>query len=314
MQRFVFAILIVLWPGIVAGQNGSISLKRTRVIVEGRVSVLQLSSRFTTTIRLPEPVSSVVVGEPNLFQTEHSANEPLLVFVKPTTAAVAETNLVITTISGRQFLVVLSNSGESEPSDYAVDLLVVSRISGTSFVEEAYFTSLVAESLRLGSETQVEKSKSTSIEQDSFVRLLENQRGRALPRLEGDRLGVGIGQVMQRGSHFVVGFSVLNSTHHAVELLSPQIQLAGHVRSGLFKQSSRWTSIEQVPVIEFHLDKRKLDPGVRTDGFVVFERPALKQSNENVLLQVADAAMVDRPVLVPINFSVENYPEGRYER
>jgi hypothetical protein len=64
--------------------------------------------------------------------------------------------------------------------------------------------------------------------------------------------------------------------------------------------------VEQIPVTEFRLDRRKLDPGNRTDGFVVFERPPLKQSNESLLLQIAEAAMVDKPVLVPIRFSVSS--------
>jgi hypothetical protein len=35
----------------------------------------------------------------------------------------------------------------------------------------------------------------------------------------------------------------------------------------------------------------------------VFDRPSLKQSHESLLLQIADAARVDQPVLVPITFT-----------
>src|SRR2546425_1238371 len=91
------------------------------------------------------------------------------------------------------------------------------------------------------------------------------------------------------------------------------IQLAGQVRSGRFKQNSRWTTVEQVPRMDLRIDKRKLDPGARTDGLAVFERPAVKQSNQRLFLQVADAAMVDQPVLVPISFSVKFNPEDRHE-
>jgi len=37
---------------------------------------------------------------------------------------------------------------------------------------------------------------------------------------------------------------------------------------------------------------------------VVFERPSFKQSNETVLLQMADSGAVDRPALAPIGFGI----------
>src|SRR5437899_9030994 len=234
----------------------------------------------------------------------------MLVFVKPATSAVAETNVLITTTTGRQFPLLLKNNGEAR-LDSAVDLLVVCRIGGTSFIEETYSTSLVAENVGLGS-TNEDKPNGASLREGAVIQL-EEQRKQPLPTLEGNHLKVGIGQVIERASQFVVFFTVLNSTHEPIELMSPQIQLAGRVRSGRFKHNSRWTTVEQLPVTAFRLDRRKLDPGMRTEGFVVFERPALKQSNQNLLLQVADAAMVDQPVLVPISFSVKSDPEDRYE-
>ena len=95
--------------------------------------------------------------------------------------------------------------------------------------------------------------------------------------------------------------------------MAPQIQLAGQAKSGVFKRSSRWTTVEQIPLMDFRLDQRKLDAGARTDGLVVFERPGLKQSNETLLLQIAEVAMVDRPALVPIRFSVSGNQERKYE-
>src|SRR2546425_8889712 len=217
MQRVISAMVLALWTGTISGQDDPIPHKATRVIIEGRISMLRLSPRFTTTVRLPEPVSSIVVGDPNLFQAEHSANEPLLVFVKPATPAVLETNLLITTSRGRQFPLVLKN-GEVGGLHSAVDLLVVCRIAGTSFIEETYSTSLIAETVGLSS-TNEEKPKATSIHEDPLIRLLEGQRRRPLPRLEGNRLRVGIRRVIERGSQFIVLFAVLNSTDEPVELL-----------------------------------------------------------------------------------------------
>ncbi len=310
MRWLSVEIVIVLWTGMVAAQNASLPHKVSRIIVEGRISTIRLSLSFTTTVRLPEAVSSVIIGDPDSFQAEHSASEPLLVFVKPTTPAAVETNLLVTTTSGRQFPFILKNE-EVSGLHSAADLLVVCRIAGTSFIAETYVSNLIAETASLGSNE--EQPKATSIQEDPLNRLLEGQRGRALSRLEGNRLRVGVGEVIQRGPQFIVLFTVLNSAQEPVDLLSPQIQLAGQIKSGLFKQNSRWTTVEQVPVMDFRLDKRKLDPGVRTDGLVVFERPSIKQSNQRLLLQIGDATKGDQPVLVPISFSVKSTSEVRYE-
>ena len=62
------------------------------------VTDLHLRPLFTTTIRLPEVVTSVAVGAPTLFEVEHSDQEPRLVFVKPSTKESATSNLVIAKI------------------------------------------------------------------------------------------------------------------------------------------------------------------------------------------------------------------------
>ena len=40
--------------------------------VDGHVTVAQVRTHFVTAIRMPEPVESVAVGDPSLFQVEHS--------------------------------------------------------------------------------------------------------------------------------------------------------------------------------------------------------------------------------------------------
>jgi hypothetical protein len=47
------------------------------------VAVLHLHPGFVSSVRLPEEVSSVVLGDPAAFKGEHSEAEPRLVFFKP---------------------------------------------------------------------------------------------------------------------------------------------------------------------------------------------------------------------------------------
>jgi len=60
---------------------------------------------------------------------------------------------------------------------------------------------------------------------------------------------------------------------------------------------------------QYQLTTRELLPGKIAEGFVVFNRPAFKESAEQLLLQVARADQVDHPVLIPIVFMAQN--EGR---
>jgi hypothetical protein len=46
------------------------------------VNVVRVAPRFATAIRMPEPVSSVVVGDPSKFLAEHSEKEQALVLVE----------------------------------------------------------------------------------------------------------------------------------------------------------------------------------------------------------------------------------------
>src|ERR1051326_275921 len=65
-----------------------------------KITVVDVAPHFVTAIKLPEAVNSVVIGDPALFQVEHSEHEPLLVFVKALTEKKAETNVLISSIHG----------------------------------------------------------------------------------------------------------------------------------------------------------------------------------------------------------------------
>jgi hypothetical protein len=139
---------------------------------------------------------------------------------------------------------------------------------------------------------------------DDLDELLTLQKRAELPVLHGDRIRAGVGQVIDQGRQVVVFFTVVNPATTSIELMPPQVQLGGRTRSGTIIRRSRWSTAEQLPVTDFRLSRRLLGPGERADGVVVFDRPPFKQSNETLLLQVAESGAVDRPALVPIGFGI----------
>jgi hypothetical protein len=96
----------------------------TRASLDEKVITLRLSPRVATSIRMPEPVNSVVIGDPERFQAEHSEHEPELVTVKPVSAAPAQTNLLITTTLGHQLNLLLISSGQQSGGTQTVDVLL----------------------------------------------------------------------------------------------------------------------------------------------------------------------------------------------
>ena len=106
---------------------------RTLTAQEGAVTEIHLSPGYTTSIRLPEEVSSVVVGSPSTFKAEHSESEPKLVFIKPISAKPVESNALITTKSGQEISLHLISGGQAAPhSD--VDFLLEYRRPRSMFV------------------------------------------------------------------------------------------------------------------------------------------------------------------------------------
>src|ERR1700761_4787725 len=87
------------------------------------ITDLHLRPLFTTTIRLPEAVTSVAVGAPTLFEVEHSDQEPRLVFVKPRTREAATSNLIIALQSGHEISMrLISDGGEGKtPVDFVIN-------------------------------------------------------------------------------------------------------------------------------------------------------------------------------------------------
>ena len=327
----------------------------TKTDLEGKVTVVEVAARFVTTIRLPETVNSIVVGDPIEFQVEHSGREPRLVFVKALSTKPSETNLLISMTSGHEVSLLLVNRGEiASPNPAPVDFLVRYEPAGGFFVAPSGFPfPMVGGTVPLTQAGEVSggwtrvlskpaagsnlafsttgdlpatqgDARGGDVQRHGLDKLLEQQETAPLPILYGehvseeseggDQVRAGVSRVIDGGQEVVVLFSVVNPTKRAILLMPPQVQLGGRTTSGKFIRHKKWATSEQLPVVDFRLSRRRLGPGERADGVVLFERPPYKQSDETLLLQVAQAGAVDRPALAPIGFGVSTSPEGQNGR
>jgi hypothetical protein len=315
--------------------------------LEGRVTEIEVTAHFVTAIRMPEPVNSVVVGDPALFQVEHSDKEPQLVFIKALTTKPSETNLLISTTRGHEASLLVISRGESQSHSNVDFLLRYKRGEGFLVEPSGYPSALIGETLaaeqvapapaagslpsspasavtlaslatgdppKAGADPPAGEARRGGLDQ-----LLARQERAPLPALYGEHISVenpsgdhvraGVSEVIDGGQQVIVLFSAVDPTNHNILLMPPQVQLGGKTKSGKVIKRSHWSTAEQLPVMDYRLSKRRLGPGERADGVMVFERPPYKQSNETLLLQMAEAGAVDRPALAPIGFGISTFQE-----
>jgi hypothetical protein len=218
------------------------------------------------------------------------------VFLKPITSKPSESNALVTTRSGHEITLHLVSAGKvaaDPPIDFLVEYqrpqsVVVSSSDRQSFlIGEMHPISLPAST-----------SSPPPAEKPDLVRLeLERQKSLSSPAWEGKEIFAALGASVKRDQQTVLAFSVLNSSNRTIELLPPQLELVGSGHKG------KRIKAEPIPISEYRITSRRLAPGERADGVVVFERPAFKESTERLELQLAQADEVDRPILLPVPFT-----------
>ena len=261
-----------------------------------QVLVLHMQPGYVSSVRVLEEVTSVVLGNPGSFKAEHSEAEPQLVFFKTTTAKPAQTNALITTKGGREISLSLVSGGPTDHSDVVDYVLNCER-------PHSFLITALPSSFVVGDTKDVapdDPPARASREQPAAGKEPQPIRVEGLENAHwgGKLLRVAIGRATEREQQMSVPFAVLNASGRTIEVLPPQIQLAGSSKGKHHKP----IKAEPVAINNYWITARRLAPGARADGLVVFERPSFKESNEHLLLAVAQAEEVDRPVLAPIAF------------
>ncbi|HET6843473.1 MAG TPA: hypothetical protein VFK06_17605 [Candidatus Angelobacter sp.] len=299
MKKCCLVLLLIV--GIAAGAqtpSASHALPQPRLAVmtldPSAVTVLHLKPGYVSSVRLPEEVSSVVLGDPDGFKAEHSPAEPLLVFLKPATLKPAQTNVLITTKSGHQVSLHLVSDGRESSN---VDFVLEYERPHSFFVSESPSTFLIGATRNLTEDAAISSAPKAHV--NSHAQALLNQTKIASPQWQGEKLQVAVGHIAQNGDEMIVGYSVLNASDQSIDLLAPQLELTG---SSKHKHGGS-TKAELVAIKDYQMTLRHLGPGARADGIVLFERPPFKQSAEGLLLRIAQADAVDNPVLISIAFT-----------
>jgi len=295
--RLVHLIAISLLPfqAILA----QIGLPQARIVTvnvdPGQAVVLHLRPGYVSSVRVLEDVSSVVLGDPGTFKAEHSEAEPQLVFFKATSLKPTHTNALITTKSGHEIALSLVSQGRLDRAE-PVDYVLTCERPHSFLIAPSQSTFVIGEtkSVAQNDPPALESQPRPANREQGLLKAKPLQN----PHWQGKALQVAVGQPIERMQEMVVPFAVLNSSAGPVEVLPPQIELSGTSRD----MHRKAVKAEPVAIKDYWISTRQLAPGARADGMVLFERPSFKESRERLLLSVAQADAVDRPVLVPIAF------------
>ena len=338
MRRLAELLMLLTSAGVCLAQGPVHAVILSKRDAASGVTTVEVRPHFVTAIRMPDAVNSVAVGDPELFEVEHSPREPKLVFVKAVTSRSCVSNLLISTADGRETSLLLVSKGDNSTQ---VDFVVKYQRAGSFLIEPAYPSAVVGETVSsdkaagdtqsaeiIGSPTGAPFEpialntasdpptgvSPSPVRTNNLDSLLVRQEQAPLPTLygehpasenpAGDRVKAGVSEVIDGGEQVIVLFSAVNPTDHAILLAPPQVQLGGKIHNGKIFPHGQWTTAEQLSVEGFRLSRRRLAPGERADGVVEFRRPPYKQSNETLFLQVAEAGAIDKPALAPLGFGV----------
>ena len=268
-------------------------------IQPGEVTVLHLRPEFESTIHLPEEVTSVVLGSPGAFKAEHSEGEPNYVYVKPIKREASQSNVLISTRSGQHVSLELINDG-TDGGATPVDFLLDYKPAGSFLVSDTVSPSGADGSkeaaVRVTHPARPRPRASAGAPPSALELEYQQQQRINTPnwsKWENKQFETSLGDVRQWENQVAVSFSVLNTSGHAIEIVPPQIQIAG-VTKQKKKKKGRNIIADQLEIRNFLLSATRLEAGGRADGVVLFDRPNYKQSTEKLYLQLAQADKIDQ--------------------
>jgi hypothetical protein len=281
----------------------------TLAIDPREVTILHLLPEFESTIRMPEEVTSVILGSPGAFKAEHNEGEAQYVYVKPITKEPTQSNLLIATRSGQHVTIELISPGAAAANDsQPVDFLIEYRTTRSFLISADAAVSATPKAAenrpgRIDAVRGANSGVTTSSVLDEVFAQQTRINAPQWTRWEGRQIEASVGAVRQWKNQTVTAYSIFNNSDHSVEIVPPQIQIAGHKPAKRKSKKGKGILSDQMEIREYRLSTMRLDPGARADGVVVFDRPNFKESTEQIFLQIAQADQVDRPILIRLPFT-----------
>jgi len=310
MKLHWFIPIAFLIPLLLSATDATTGSRVATITINPReITILHLRPEFESTIRMPEEVTSVILGSPDEFKAEHSEGEPEYVYVKPITKQAAQSNLLIATKSGQHVTLELVSNGaatpsQSEPVDFLIEYrsarsFLISPDSSASARPASGGKSPTRESY--GEQADARSAPLSNLDEE--FRQQQKLNAPKWAKWQDKQIETSICDIRQWNNETVISYSILNSSEQPVEIVPPQIQITGRTTTKKKKKEGKGIISDQLEIRDYRLSATRLEPGGRADGVVVFDRPNFKESTEKLFLQVAQADQVDLPILIRLPFT-----------
>jgi hypothetical protein len=311
-------LVAVLIPLRLGAADTPVGARVSTITINPRdVTVLHLRPEFESTIRMPEEITSVILGSQSEFKAEHNEGEPEYVYVKPIVKEAAQSNLLIATKSGQHVTLELVSDGASVPNaTQPVDFLIEYR-TARSFLVTADSESLAMRSAPTKEPSQDLSSRTAGLRLaplsslDEAFKQQESVNAPKWAKWEDKQIETSIGDMRQLSNQTMISYSILNNSNAPIEIVPPQIQITGRRATKKKKKEGKGIISDQLEVRNYRLSATRLEPGERADGVVVFDRPNFKESTESLFLQIAQADQVDHPILIHLPFTPPMFGDGK---
>ena len=311
MRHFEVFLAMMLLPLSALAADHAVPARVATLTIDSReVTILHLRPDFESSIHMPEDVTSVILGSPGTFKAEHNEGEPQYVYVKPITKEPAQSNLLIATKSGQHVTIELISAGASAANDTPpVDFLIEYRAARSFLIAgdmPGPAATGKAQERKTGARPSGQTPNSGDAPRSALDEVFAQQAQNNAPewtKWEGRKIETSVGQVRQWKNETVVTYSIFNNSDASVEIVPPQIQIAGRKPGKKKSKKSKGILSDQMEIRDYRLSATRLGSGGRADGVVVFDRPNFKESTEQLFLQIAQADQVDRPILIRLPFT-----------
>jgi hypothetical protein len=313
-----FIPIAFLIPLRLSASDAPVGARVATITINPReVTVLHLRPEFESTIRMPEEVTSVILGSPSEFKAEHNEGEPEYVYVKPITKDAAQSNLLIATRSGQNVTLELVSDGagvanQAPPVDFLIEYRTARSFLISADSESVATRSAPAKEPEHGvtsGNTDVGLAPLSSLEE--AFKQQESVNAPKWTKWEDKEIETSIGDVRQLSNGTMISYSILNSSNRPIEIVPPQIQMTGRKTTKKKQKEGKGIISDQLEIRDYRLSTTRLEPGERADGVVVFDRPNFKESTEKLFLQIAQADQVDRPLLIHLPFTPPISGDGK---
>jgi hypothetical protein len=292
MTKIIHFAVLLLFTVACMAQSRNPSAQQPTVPDNGLVPLaapytISTAPHFAVLVQFPraDSIRRIALGDSNYFLAEADKDDPHYAIVKQIRSATAksipsiETNMLVYMASGRVVNIML-RAGKLAETAYSVEYPVPNLKPPVNDPPPAPAEKLSRENERTElAEKMLAEVKNT-------------------PKKDA---GVAAGGLMLRFYRIerfadlaLVSFDVENTTKSVVDLEGPQINLVTAAQKNKDRKKAAPAKIEPVELVQSELSAKQLRPGERAACLIAF-KPPVHDSDQQVLLSVANRAMADQP-------------------